>query len=145
MDYEFLDDFFVSPDEGQMELVVSYRFFHILDCCKHYLIYYIEDIWHRVVVTLEIALIWFGQVGDSGSHIIAEPWPSRAQLLQCCSAADSAQHNDHNELQHFLWRCTSRKIANICLWLVAQKMALRNKFLVVTMQNYPLIFSKGVK
>ena len=49
MDYEFLDDFFVSPDEGQLELVVSYRLSHISDrlfpeCCKHYLIYYIEDI-----------------------------------------------------------------------------------------------------
>ena len=48
MDYEFLDDFFVSPDEGQMELVVSYRFFSYFrlfpECCKHYLIYYIEDI-----------------------------------------------------------------------------------------------------
>ena len=35
MDYEFLDDFFVSPDEGQMELVVSYRFFQIFDCFQN--------------------------------------------------------------------------------------------------------------
>ena len=35
MDYEFLDDFFVSPDEGQMELVVSYRFFHTFDCFQN--------------------------------------------------------------------------------------------------------------
>lgn len=35
MDYEFLDDFFVSPDEGQMELVVSYRLSHIFDCFQN--------------------------------------------------------------------------------------------------------------